>query len=64
MEHPHYQSYKRMFDSQSEASLRRMKQSYLDMSQDSVDPPELNEFHVFLSKVCDDILEDRCFDPA
>ena len=53
-----------MFDSQSEASLRRMKQSYLDMSQDSVDPPELNEFHVFLSKVCDDILEDRCFDPA
>ena len=53
-----------MFDSQSDARLLRMKQNYLDMSQDSVDPPELNEFHVFLSKVCDDILEDRCFDPA
>ena len=49
MEHPHYQSYKRMFDSQSKASLRRMKQVTIEVRL--MDPPELNEFHVFLSKV-------------
>ena len=62
--HPHYLAYRRMFAGLHTPKLLRMKQDYLDLSRDSVDPPELNEHYVFLSKVCDDMLEERWFDPA